>query len=132
MSELKSYTADGGVIITIGDYNIAAFDLRLDCPGPNVRIISFAGLQCEIEYPTPSHKNIFLKIDKDTQAQGSVTFYKVNMNHVLIFQALMDFLTSFGKNDSQTIFKLYVDEAQQPVTYEILNAIKIYAEEEKP
>jgi hypothetical protein len=133
MSEkLKTYEVEGGVIIHFSDYDIAVFDLRLDCPGPNVRIVSFAGLECEIEYPTPSHKNIFLKMHKNTQAQGSVTFYKVNMNHVLIFQALMDFLTSIGKNDSQTIFKLYVDEAQQPVTYEILNAIKIYAEEEKP
>jgi len=130
MSELKSYTVDGGLIISIGDHDIAVFDLRLDCPGPNVRIVSFAGLECEIEYPTPSHKNVFLKMHKNTQAEGSVTFHKVNMNHVLIFQALMDFLTSFGKSDSQAIFKLYVNEAQQPVRYEVLNAIKIYADEE--
>jgi hypothetical protein len=128
--KLKTYEAEGGVIINAGDYDIAVFDLRLDCPSPDIRIISFSGLLCEIEYPTPSHKNVFLKIYKDTPAEGSVTFYKISINHVLIFQALMDFLTGFGKNDSQAIFKLYVNEAQQPVRYEVLNAIKIYADEE--
>jgi len=129
MSGVKTYDVDGGLIINVGDYDIAVFDLRLDCPGPNVRIVSFAGLQCEIEYPTPSHKNIFLKIHRGSEAEGSIAFYKSNMNHVLIFQGLMDFLTSWGRGDKQAIFKLYITGEGYPVRYETLNCLKVYPQE---
>jgi hypothetical protein len=131
MSEkLKTYEAEGGVIIHFSDYDIAVFDLRLDCPSPDIRVIGFSGLLCEIEYPTPSHKNIFLKIQKGSEAEGSIAFYKSNMNHVLIFQALMDFLTGLGRTDRQAVFQLFLDDYGQPLNYTILNAIKIYADEE--
>jgi len=126
MSELKTYNVDGGLILNVGDYDVAVFNLWLECPAPEIRIFSFQGFLCQIEYPTSSTKNVFLTIQPETQAQGKITFLKGDMNHVLIFQSLMDFLTSWGREDRQALFKLYVTGEGYPVRYEPLNCLKVY------
>jgi len=121
--DLSQYTdLQAGIVVSAGK-DLFVWEMQLiPTVDDTTRIFRIETSECTIINPLQNKwKNISLTVKKDSMEESLLAFYKQNMQHVLCFQAICDFLN--GKPDKNDVLHVICD-ASGPSQFTILRLVE--------